>query len=280
MPISTTNASTAWAPNTQYFQPAEVIGESLIMTASTVAGTIEGDDVTMSVAYVSDDTAQFTNEGDTIPESAPALDEVVVHTGKLTQLVRVSREQYAQQSTAANLAASVQRAIRKASDIAFLAQAAPAAPAVRPPAGILNLTGLQAAAAAVTTNLDPLVDLLAALETNGATPTLIIVDPIGWSKLAKIKTTTGSAVPLLGAGTEATERRLLGLPVTVTPAMPSGTGLVIDKTEIVSVAGRIEVATSDQAYFVNDSIAIRATFRFGATVVHPDRIGTFTIATA
>lgn len=122
-----------------------------------------------------------------------------------------------------------------------------------------------------------LVDLFAELEGNGATPTHIIVDPVAWASLRKFKAATGSAQSLLGAGTSDAARLLLDLPVLVTPAMTAGTGLVIDKSAIVSAVGEVMVAQSEHAYFDSDSIALRCTWRFGANVVRPDRIGKFTV---
>ena len=57
----------------------------------------------------------------------------------------------------------------------------------------------------------------------------------------------------------------------------AGTGLVIDKSAIVSAVGEVMVAQSEHAYFDSDSIALRCTWRFGANVVRPDRIGKFTV---
>jgi HK97 family phage major capsid protein len=70
---------------------------------------------------------------------------------------------------------------------------------------------------------------------------------------------------------------LLSLPVLVNPAMPAHTGLVIDRTAVVSAVGPLVVATSTDRYFDSDSVALRATWRAGHAVVRPDRIGKFAI---
>jgi hypothetical protein len=59
--------------------------------------------------------------------------------------------------------------------------------------------------------------------------------------------------------------------------IPAFSGLVIDKTAVVSAVGPVRVATSEHAFFSADSIAIRCTWRFGANVVKPNRIGKFTL---
>lgn len=276
---TTTTSAKAWAPDASEFAASEAVPEALILSTSTVAGKIEGDAPMLRVAYVDDDAAQFSAEGDVIPEANPALNEVAVSTGKVTQLVRLSREQYEQPGTASELSVSVRRAVTKAANTAYLQQAAPVAPAVTPPAGLLSATGI-VAGGAISTDLDPLVDLMADLEANGASTSHILVDPLGWAALRKIKTTTGAATALLGAGTTDATRMLLDVPVLVTGAMPANTGLVIDRSAIVSAVGTVQVASSDAPYFASDSIALRCTWRFGAAVVRPDRLGTFTVTTA
>lgn len=276
MTLTTNSSAIAWRPDVTVFEPADVVPEAIIMQASTVAGQIEGDAPAVRVAYVDDAAATFTAEGAEIDESEPELDEALVYTGKITQLVRLSNEQFRQQNTAAELSKSTQRAIIKKANEAFLTQAAPAPGTNTPPAGLLNIDGTESGAA-VDENLDALIDLIAALEGNGSSPSQIILDPTGWATLRKLKTGTGAATTLLGAGTTDAERRLLDLPVIVSNAMPAGEGLVIDRGAIVSAAGQVNVARSEHLYFNSDSIALRATWRIGWNIVRPDRIGKFTI---
>lgn len=275
--ITTPGTGGAWSPDIQAFAPSDVIPTALILECSTLAGTVEGDDPAVRVGYVDDDQAQFTAEGSEIPEAAPQLAEVLVHTAKVTQLVRVSREQYQQASTATQLSQSVARAITRRADLAFANEPAPTAPAVAPVAGLLNVPGI-VDGGTVADNLDGLVDLLATLQDNLATPTHILVGPKTWAELRKLKVGgTDTNESLLGAGVTDAEPRLLSLPVLVNPALPEGKGLVVDRTAIVSAAGDVKVASSEHQYFTSDSVALRATFRFGHVVVRPERIGHFTI---
>jgi hypothetical protein len=71
---------------------------------------------------------------------------------------------------------------------------------------------------------------------------------------------------------------LLDLPVLVTPVLTGGTGMVVDKSAIVSAVGQVMVAQSKHAYFSSESIALRCTWRFSQNIVRPERIGKFTIA--
>ena len=114
--------------------------------------------------------------------------------------------------------------------------------------------------------------------TNDGSPTHWLLSPTAWASLRKIKTGTGYASSPLGAGTSDTVKMLLDLPVLVTPALTAGTGMVVDKSAIVSAVGQVMVAQSEHAYFSSDSIALRCTWRFGQNIVRPERIGKFTIA--
>ena len=107
---TTVNSAKAWAPDLYEFAPADVIPEALILQCTTQAGRIEGDAPSVRVAYVDDDEATFTAEGQVIDGAEPSLSEVLVHTAKITQLVRLNREQYAQEGTADQLSQSVARA--------------------------------------------------------------------------------------------------------------------------------------------------------------------------
>lgn len=277
MAITTLDVSTAWAPDLNAFNPEEVVPEALILQHSNVAGVIEGDRPSLNVAFINDDDAQFTAENDPIPEATPDLDEVVVRTAKITQLVRLSNEQQRQQGTEQRLATSANRAVVKKANEAFLTQPAPTSPNDTPPAGIVNIAGI-VEGDEISTNLDPLVDLVAQLEANKGTPSGIIVGPQVWAALRKLKTATGHETTILGAGTHDAQKMLLDLPVTVSNALAANTGIILDKTAIASAVGPVHVFGSEHAYFNSDGYGIRVTWRIGWNLVHPDRIGTFTIA--
>jgi HK97 family phage major capsid protein len=273
---TTINSDKAWAPDVTAVAPVDSVPDALILKCSTVSGSIEGDEPSLRVAFVDDDEAQFTAEGDTIPEGEPTLSEVLVHTAKVTQLVRLSSEQWLQTNTATQLSQSVSRAITRRANIAFVAEAAPSGPAVAPVAGLLNTSGI-VNGGAVAADLDTLVDLVATLQANLSVPSHILTDPFGWAELRKLKTGASYNSSLLGAGTDDAVPMLLSLPVIVDPSMTPFSGLVIDRNAIVSAVGAVKIATSEHQYFSSDSVLLRATWRFGHVVVRPDRIGKFTI---
>ena len=272
--ITTTLSSSGWSPDVTEVAPGDAVPEALILQTSTVAGDVEGDAVAVHCVYVDDADAGFVPEGNAIPESTPNLAQCTVFTGKVAQLVRLSREQYSQINTSEQLSVSVSRAVTRAANTAYLAQPAPTSPAVTPPAGLIHIPGL-VDCGTIAADLDALTDGLAALATNYSVPTHILTAPDAWAALQKLKTGDDYNTSLLGAGTTEAQRFLFNLPVLVDPAVPSGTGLVIDRTAIVSAAGPVTVAVSDQAAFSSDSVLIRCTWRFGQNVVRPNRIGLF-----
>lgn len=268
---TTVTSARAWSPDLHVFAPEEALPDALILATSIVAGEIEGDEPSVRVAYVDDADAEFVAEGNEIPEADPALAETVVFTGKVSQLIRLSREQWSQVGAAELLSESVARAVTNRANAAYISQAAPASPAVTPPAGLLNVAGV-IDGGAIGADLDALADAMATVEGNGGLPSHIIASPSAWGFLRKMKTGTGAATSLLGAGTADVERRLLGVPVLTTPAVPAGGLLLIDRTAVVSAVGPVRVATSEHTYFSSDSIGLRCTWRFGANLVRPDRV--------
>lgn len=269
---TTLTSAKAWAPDRGIFNPGDVIPDALLLKHSIVGGIIEGDQPLLRVAYVDDTEATVTAEGEAIAESDPTLDEVLVSTSKVTKLVRLSREQWVQEGAANELSQSVQRAIINKADSIFLNQATE-------PKGLLNITGIEGGDA-LATNLDPLIDLIAQLESAGSSPTAILVDPLAWASIRKLKTGTGSEMGILGAGASDAQRMLLDLPVDVSNMMPANTGMVVDSNAIVSAAGPVQVASDQSVYFNSDSVALRATWRIGWNIVKPGRVGTFTVTAA
>jgi len=280
MALTTPSTGAAWSPDQQFFPASEVIPEALAVSHTTFGGRVEGDAPSVLVGYVDDAQAGFTAEGDQITEDTPTMASLPVYTSKIASLTRMSSEQYYQPTPGAkSVSDAVRRAIIRQADTAFINAAAPTEGVPGNSTGLLNTPGI-VAGAEVAGSLDPVVDLLAEVGSNNATTSALIVAPSTWAALRKIKTATGSEVNLLGAGTMDAQPYLLGVPVVVNNAVPANMGLAIDSAAIVAAHGEVAVATSEHAFFDSDSIALRSTFRVGWSVVHPDRIGTFTVAEA
>lgn len=268
--ITTSTADYPWRPDTTYFPASDVVPTALIMQTSTVAGSVDGDQPAVRVAFVDDaESAAYVAEGSAITEDDPGLDEIEVRTKKIARLINLSSEQYRQPNTATQLAESVARDIVRKADNSYIADSGG-------PVGLTNVPGV-VNGGALGDDLDTLVDLIADIENNGGTPSHIIVNPLAWGALKKLKTAAGENQSLVGAGVTDAVPMLLSLPVLKSRFIPAGTGLVVDKTAIISAVGPVNIATSEHALFASDGVQLRATWRIGWGVTRPDRIGKFTV---
>lgn len=274
MTLTTATADYAWRPDSTFFSAPDIIPDALLLQCSTVAGAIEGDTPSVRVAFVTDsESAGYVSESVAITSDEPDLDEVVLHAKRIARLVTLSTQQYRQTETAAQVSESVARDIVQKADNAFLGDASD-----QPSTGLLNVTGV-VNGGEVEQDLDVLVDLIATLENNGARPSAIIVDPLTWANLRKLKV-GGDQInqSLLGAGVVDAPPLLLSLPVLRSRWLPPNTGLVADRSQIVSAVSPVEVAVSEHAAFTSHAVIVRATWAVGWAVVRPDRLGKFTVA--
>lgn len=276
MTTFTTGAGDAFAPNVQHFAPGDIIPDALVLRTSTFTVPVEGDAVVVQVPFIDADAdAGFVAEGDAIPEAAPESSAVSIATGKVAVLGKISAEAWYHNQVGSLLSDSFRRAVIKKANTAYLNQAAPTAPAITPPAGLLNLSPTDGGT--VAADLDSIVDAVAGIEAAYGTASHIIAHPDAWASIMKLKAGTGSNQSLVGAGTETATRALLSTPVLTSGAMPPGTLLVVDQGSILSAYGPLQVATSEHAYFGSDSVALRVTWRFGAKIVDTDRVVSLTI---
>ncbi|WP_170981326.1 phage major capsid protein, partial [Mycolicibacterium sp. CR10] len=256
----------AWRPDITAYVPDDVIPDALILTTATVVGRIEGDEPAVRVPYVSDDgTVGFIAEGQPIPDAAQEFDEVVVQTNKVAALGKYSYETLAQPEAARMVTNSLRRSVVRKANAAYLGNASG-------PTGLLNIAGLTDAGI-IDENLDPVVDAIAGIEAAGGMATNIIAAPDAWATLSKLKVTDTSAQPLIGPDvTQPGQRALLGVPVSVTPSMPEGELIVVDRASVIAAVSQVRLARSEDAFFANDVVAIRLTFRLGWDVMHTDRV--------
>lgn len=183
-----------------------------------------------------------------------------------------------QPDASATITNEMRRAITYRSDVMFIAQPAPVSPETWPPPGLL---ALGQAAGDITDNIDAAIDAVALIEnTPGGAATHIIANPLSYAYLRKFKTGTESEVPLLGAGTAAGPRTVLDLPVITRAAVPEDVILIIDKNQILTAYNEVLVARDDSYFFNSDSVALRATFRWGVSLNHPDAVQILTVPQA
>ena len=255
--------------------PGTVVPDALILTTAVKAGFVEGDAPAVRVPFVDyADDAGFVAEGATITEASPDESSVVIHTGKIAALARVSREAL----TGGDMGlftASIQRAVVIKANTAYLGQVAPTSPAVTPPAGLLNQSPTDGGT--IASSLDALADAVMGIEAANGQASHIIASPTAFASLSKLKTATGSNSSLVGAGVEAAERLLLGVPVVVSNAMTADTILVLDRTAVLAAIGDVQIATSTDAYFNSDSVGMRVTWRFGVKIADTSRVIKLTV---
>lgn len=268
---TTLNTAKAWHPDIAAFLPTDVVPGALLLRVGNHVGNIEGDEPAVRVPWVADDgDAGFVPEGTLIPDTTGSFTETVIRTGKIAALGKFSYETLAQPNAATAIVNSLQRSVIAKADAAFLSNATD-------PKGLLAVAGI-VDGGTVGTDLDTLADAVTLVEADGGQATHIIAAPDAWGTVAKIKTGTGSAASLLGAGTEAVERRLLGVPVHTSAAVPAGQLLVVDSSQILTVYGTVRVARSEDAFFSSDIVAVRVTWRVGFGVMRPGRVVQLTTA--
>ena len=262
MAFITNESPKAWAMDVLGVSPKSVIPTALVLQCTTKGGEVNGDAPMVRVPRIKILDAGFVPEGSDIPESDPELAELLIKTGTVAELLKVSRDQLVQESAADLISHEMRRSLIFKADTAFLSQPAPVAPAEFPPGGLLSYA---TDAGPLVGDLDALIDAFAEIEAlPGGVVTHLLAHPTAYARLRQIKKGTGSNEPLLGAGTQSGEKSLLGVPVLTTNAMPADGVLAIDKNYIVSAYTNVDLARSDDYYFNSISVALRASFRFGA----------------
>lgn len=274
--VTTPTSPKAFALDVLGRPPETIIPTALIIQATTKAGVVEGDEPAVRVPAINlDASVGFVPEGNNIPEANPDLAELVILTGKIAELIKVSREQLAQENALDLISHEIRRSMIAKADWALLQQPAPVSPATHPPAGLLAHAS---DAGTIAGSLDALIDAIAVIESlPGGVATHIIANPSAYAALRQFKKGTGSNESLLGAGTEAGAKTLLSLPVLTTVAMPADQVLVLDKHQVLSAYGEFKFARSDDFYFGSDNVALRATLRFGAGTVEPNAMQVLTV---
>jgi Phage capsid family len=183
--VITPTSPEAWALDVLGLATEQTIPQSVLIQATTKAGQVEGDDVFVRVPMINlDADTGFAPEDNDIPEADPDLSELVIATGKVAVLVRISPEQLVQPAASEVVSAEIKRSVLKKVDWALLQQPASVAPATFPPAGLIaHATD----GGTVEDNLDSVIDVVAGIEAVGGSCTNIIAAPDAWASIAKLK---------------------------------------------------------------------------------------------
>lgn len=273
-PVTTSLDAQAWAPDQiSSYSPTDVLATAALLALSTRGGSIEGDAPSLRVPFVVDQAdAEIVAEGAPIADTGAVLDEITISTHKVSKLVTVSREQAGQQDAAGQITASIRRTMTDKADSLFLAAPAPIPPAVGP-TGLVGLVTTTGGTIGKTAGLWAIYDAIASLEAEGGAASHLLMHPEDFAIIAKLPDQADSNRPVLGAIGQATGRQIAGLPVVVSRFATQGKALLIDRAEIVSAYGQLQLTRSDQYAFDRDAIAIRATWRIGWGIPRPTRAG-------
>lgn len=272
--LTTLIGNEAAFPNATSVQPGEAIPTALVMDCTTVMAEIEGDEPTARIAYAGDAAANIVKEGEAISRDTPTISELVVSTQKVAVLTVVSRESYSHSGVPEMLGNGIGRGIVKKADALFFTGNPTGGKGIK---GLAKQTGL-ADGGTLSSDLTPIIDAIATVSGNGADPTHIVMNMGAWAHLLKLKATDGR--PLINPDVaNSTQPQLFGLPVRINTQCPANEIYVLDRAEILSAVGTVDTDVSRERYFDSDSIGIRATFRYGFGLLHPNRLAKVTIST-
>lgn len=219
---------------------------------------------------VHDPSTGWVAEGEEITPSDPGVDEVSVTPPKVAGLVKVSRELADDSTPAAQsvVGEGLARDLTAKVDAAFFANTTP-----NGPAGLLSVAGTSTVdSGGAFTNFDSFAAAIGAAEDAGAQVGAFVMKPSTALALAQLKQDSTSNLPLLGtAATNALDRRILGVPVLVSPAVDAATDAwAIPKSAVMLVQrGGAELEIDRSVYFTSYSVAVRAVMRVGFGFVHP-----------
>lgn len=274
--LTTTSAQNQGAfPNASVIAAEDAIPTALVFTLTTPSAQAKGDAQTARIAYVADDPeAEYAAEGAELDRKDPQLSELVVPTKKVGLISIASNEAYNNDGVPNMLGNSLARALAAKADAAFLADPKPEQGQLGM-TGLANLDGINTGT--IDGNLDAIIDAMGTIGTNGGTPDAIVMGFDAWAYLLKLKDANKHSV-IAPDVANSPNPQLFGIPVIVNTHAAKNTVLVLDTTQIVSAIGDVTLATTDQRYFENDSIGLRATFRFGFGVLRPDRLAKLTIS--
>lgn len=224
----------------------------------------------VNLPIVNDATIGWVAEGAALPDAGVDPSLVQVTPKKLAAYADISSESAGDANAAEIVGQAMAQALARRLDAAFFVSGGTNAPAALDTATVVTVD------AAPTTGIDAYIDAMAQMEADGATPTVVFVNPLDWAALAKVKESTGSNKPVLvtqSGPTLAATRSLNGLPVEVSSGVPQGTSYVVDGTRTVAVVRRDGTVESDRSVgFRNDIVVVRVVGRFGFGFLYPSAV--------
>lgn len=243
--------------------------ESVAYTVSQLVSISAHDFIIPQVT--ADPTAAWTAEGADLTESDSTLDYLKVTPAKLTGLTIISNELASDSNPAAAsiVGRGLARDFVKKVDAAFFGDTT-----TNGPSGLLSLTTQTVDDGGSITNLDVFAEAISKAGEKGAQVGWFVTDPDTALTLAKLKIGADYNQPLLGVdATNATERRILGVPLLVSAQCGTGDiwALPTDFNYVVEREGAT-LETDRSVKFTSDQLAVRAIMRVGFGFAYPDAI--------
>ncbi|QTI67653.1 phage major capsid protein [Gordonia polyisoprenivorans] len=264
------------AGNLGALKPDEVAGLIIepALSASIfaqAANQISFNSANLRIPRVADGSAAWTSEGAEIGVSDATISEVVAPAKAIKALTFLSNELVADgnPNTLELIGNAAARQIA-----AELDKAAFANTTTNGPVGVESVAGLAYDENTDLTNLDDIQLAVAAIQSNGYNPSVLVTTPEIYAELSILKTGTGSNVPLLQTdATQGVGRNANGLTVLVSAKVTPGTLYVWDTTQVIlGVRQDAELVVSDDAAFSSDRKAIRAVARFAVAFPAPKAV--------
>lgn len=266
MPLVTTNDLRSEEFYRQLVIPA-------LNEASVVLRSLRRIDTTatkVNLPIVNDANIGWVAEGAPLPDAGVNPDLVQVIPKKLAAYADITNESVGDANAAEIVGQAMAQALARKVDAAFFVSGGADAPLALDTAAGVTVD------AAPTSGIDPYIDAMAEMEADGATPTVVFVNPLDWATLAKVKESTGSNKPVLVAQsgpTLAATRSLNGLPVEVSSGVPQGTAYVIDGTRTAAVVRQDGTVEADRSVgFRNDITVVRVVGRFGFAFLYASAV--------
>lgn len=270
---------------------SQTIPDAAVLTGTNVVGKVYGDNPSMYLPYVSQNTAaEIVAEGAEIKEGEAAANQLAIQTQKVAVLQVFTNESAARSTGTPNtvggeggqittlLSTSLQRAlITKANAILWQNPAPAEGKPESKPTGLFNYPGT-IQGGTITNKLDPIVDAIAQISTNGGTPTTLVMNYGTWAYLLKLRDGDGTLV-IAPDVANAPAPQLFGLTVRLDTMAPDNKILVYGPQDVYSSVSDVAGARTTDRYFERDSFAVRFTFRFGWGIPYPDHLAVVPVNT-
>ncbi|WOT02879.1 phage major capsid protein [Corynebacterium pyruviciproducens] len=301
------------------FHAADLLTGSLIDTCTTMfKSDMLSDRSVIQVPFIPEleDNLTFADEGAEIPETKTNAAQLEIPTRKLAALKVLSNEAASydthnaeynggSQSVRSMITANViDSIVAKANAVLFGKQTVKsnAHTTSDPLVGLSQLEGTTDLGK-LDKNLDPFIDGVSnILAHRGSQKQMVCVaHPYGWAKVSKMRDKLATERPIepqeliketdvtseiiadgdvCKANEAVAQTFIAGMPMFISPDLPSDTILVFDTNNVIVAASPIRINMDNSYAFSRDAMSIRYTYRLGWRVFHPERIGKITVAGA